>query len=106
YYAANLGMILALALCAWLWRRRPAPLSLLPLLLGASLALAVNAVFLVEVAAPRLLHLPFHHCPYDLVPQAPEGVLAVALFLLGTFAVGWAGVVGWGGRSSEAAPFL
>ena len=106
YYGVNGAMVLALGLCSRLWRRRAAPLTLVPLLLGAALALAVNAVFVVEVAAPRLLHLPFHHCPYDLVPGAPESLLGVALFLLGTFAVGWACVVGWGGRSAEAAPFL
>jgi hypothetical protein len=43
------------------------------------LSVAVNGVFLVEVAAPRLLHLPYHHCPYDLVPGAPESLVGVAL---------------------------
>jgi hypothetical protein len=63
-------------------------------------------VFLIEVAAPRLLGLPYHHCPYDLVPRAPESLVAVALFLAGTFAVGWACVASWLGNKAEARPLL
>ena len=80
--------------------------ALLLLLFGAGLAVAVNAIFLVDIAAPRLLHLPLHHCPYDLVPIAPESLLAVALFLGGTFAIGWACVASWLGRGPEASPLL
>ena len=36
----------------------------------------------------------------------PESLLAVALFLGGCFAVGWAGVIGWLGNASEAKPLL
>ncbi len=106
YYAVNGGMVVALAAAVRASRRRLPAGGLAPLLLGALLSLAVNAVFLVEVAAPRLLHLPYHHCPYDLVPRAPESLAAVALFLGGSFAVGWACVVGWLGRAAEARPLL
>jgi hypothetical protein len=102
----NGGMVLGLLACGRLCRRRLPAGWLVPLLLTALLSLAVNLVFLVEVAAPRLLRLPFHHCPYDLVPRAPESLVAVALFLGGSFAVGWACVAGWLGRDPEAAPFL
>src|SRR3712207_8430081 len=44
-----------------------------------------SGLFLVEEAAPALLGLPYHHCPYDLIPQAPEAVVAVGLFLAGCF---------------------
>jgi hypothetical protein len=47
------------------------------------------------------LHLPYHHCPYDLVPRRPESLAAIALFLGGTFCVGWACVAGWLGRDPE-----
>jgi hypothetical protein len=98
--------LLGVLACAWLVRRRlPAP-ALAPLLLAAGLSVAVNGLFLVEVAAPRLIHRPYHHCPYDLVPRAPEGLVAVALFVLGLFAVGWACVAGWLGRGAEARPFV
>jgi hypothetical protein len=106
YFAVNGGMVVALAACVRVSRRRLPVGWLAPLLLGALLSLAVNAVFVVEVAAPRLLHLPYHHCPYDLVPRAPEALLAVALFMGGSFAVGWACVVGWLGRVAEARPLL
>jgi hypothetical protein len=105
YYAINLGMVLALGAFAWLPMRTPKAW-LAPLLLVAMLSVAVNAIFLVEVAAPRLLHLPYHHCPYDLVPKAPESLAAVALFLGGSFFVGWACVAAWLGKVPEAGPIL
>jgi hypothetical protein len=106
YYTVNLGMAVALWGCERVCRRRPPAEWLGPLLGGAALSLAIGAVFLVDVAAPRLLHLPHHHCPYDLVPQAPASVVAVALFLGGCFCVGWACVAGWLGRAAESRPFL
>lgn len=89
YYGVNLSMVLLL-LASARFSRTLSPLKLLPLLVGAGLAVLVNGVFLIEIAAPGLLGLPYHHCPYDLVPKAPESLLAVALFLVGAFAVGWA----------------
>jgi hypothetical protein len=106
YYAVNAGMVLALGACVRLSRSRPAAVWLAPLLLLAVASLAVNGVFLVEVAAPRLLHLPYHHCPYDLVGGAPESLVAVALFLGGCFSVGWACLAAWLGNRGEARPFL
>jgi hypothetical protein len=105
YYAVNVGMALALTWCKRRCRIQISPWPLGALLVGAIVAVCVNAVFLVEIAAPRLLHLPFHHCPYDLVPQAPASMAAVALFAGGTFAVGWACVVAWLGQNAESAPF-
>jgi hypothetical protein len=106
YYAVNLGMAAALAACLWFTRGTVPRGWLAALGLGAALSVAFNAVFLVEVAAPRLLRLPYHHCPYDLVPRAPESLVAVALFLAGSFAVGWACVVGWLGGGAESGPGL
>jgi hypothetical protein len=98
YYAVNIGMVLALA-----FRRHFRGPAHLVLLLGAAVSLALNAVFLVEVFAPRLLHLPYHHCPYDLVPGAPESLVAVALFLGGCFSVGWACMLQFLGDNTESA---
>jgi hypothetical protein len=106
YYGVNVLLALAVGVCARLTRQGLPRRALLPLLLGAGLAVAVNAVFLVDIASPRLLHLPYHHCPYDLVPVAPESLLAIALFLGGAFAIGWACVAAWLGRGSETAPLL
>ncbi len=105
YYAVNAGMVLALGACVRLSRKRLAAAWLAPLLLGAAASLAVNGVFLIDVAAPRLLHLPYHHCPYDLVGGAPESLVAAALFLGGCFAVGWACLAALLGRRGEAAAF-
>ena len=107
YFTLNVGMALALHFASRPGRTRPLRGWLLaPLLLGAGLCLMVNAVFLVEVVAPHVLHLPYHHCPYDLVPGAPESLLAVALFIGGTFAVGWACVAAWLGQHPETRPLL
>jgi hypothetical protein len=106
YYAVNAGMVLALLVAVRLCRQRPRKVWLAALLMGAALSVAVNGVFLIEVAAPRLLHKPYHHCPYDLVFAAPEGLLTLALFLGGSCCVGWACVAGWLGNSSESRAFL
>jgi hypothetical protein len=101
YFGVNIGMIGALGICQRPNRRRNV-VNWLPLLcLGGVLSAAVNAVFLVEAAAPRLLHLPFHHCPYDLIPQVPESMLAVGLFVAGFFFVEWAAVAAWLGRHAQ-----
>ena len=106
YYGVNVSMVLALGCASRYVRRRLSSAWLLVLLLFAVLSLGINGVFLVEVAAPRLLRLPYHHCPYDLVPRAPESLVAVALFLVGSFSVGWACVAAWLGNHPEARPFL
>lgn len=108
YYTVQLGMVVVLWSC---WRRTDWNSILRwlgPLLGGAALSLVVGAMFLIDVAAPRLLanYLPHHHCPYDLVPQAPASVAAVAIFLGGCFCVGWACLVAWLGRHAESRPFL
>jgi hypothetical protein len=101
YYAVNVGVALALFAYGRPGRRRDPRGWLAALLVAALLSVGVNAVFLVDAAAPRLLHLPYHHCPYDLVPKAPESLAAVALFLGGSFCVGWACVAGWLGAVPE-----
>jgi hypothetical protein len=106
YYLANIGMALALTWCKRRCRASVSGWPLGALLVGALVAVIVNAAFLVEVAAPRLLRLPYHHCPYDLVPQAPESLVAIALFVGGTCAVGWACIAGWLGRNGESEAFV
>jgi hypothetical protein len=106
YYGANLGLILALF--AFTCRRSASPgsLGLAVLLLGGLVVLATSGLFLVEVASPALLHLPYHHCPYDLIPKAPEAVAPIVLFVIACFLLGWACVARWLGRSRETEPFL
>jgi len=106
YYLVNAGMSLALAGYALLPRWRQSGACLVPLGLGALVSLAVNFAFLMEIAAPALLHSPYHHCPYDLVPLVPESVVAIALFVVGCFSAGWACLAVWLGSCPETKPFL
>jgi len=104
YYGSNLGMIAALATLARRAHSAPSPRGLALLFLGGAAVLAISSVFLVEIAAPALLHSPNHHCAYDLIPQVPAAVIAVTLFLAGCFFLGWACVVRWFGSCEETEP--
>jgi hypothetical protein len=106
YYVLNIGMCLCLTSYILLppGRRSGSFLGLLGL--GALLSVPVNLAFLIDIAAPALLHLPHHHCPYDLIPAAPQSTVAVGLFAMGNFATGWACLAGWWGRSAETRPLL
>jgi len=103
YYGVNLGMALALFLAI---RRHLRHKGMAFLLFGALLSLPVNGIFLIEIAAPKLLRLPHHYCPYDLLPQVPESLVAVILSLLGCFAVNWAAMAHWFAQGAETRPFL
>ena len=105
-YAVNLGLILGLFAATRRSKTAPGPLGLGLLFLGGGVGLALSGFFLVEVAAPTLLQLPYHHCAYDLIPQVPEAVVAIALFLAGFFFLGWACVAQWLGHCKETDPFL
>lgn len=104
YYAVNLGMMILLYLRLHSFRdvRKGTVLSFALMVFSV----AVSAVFLIEFAAPRLLRLPNHHCPYDLVSRAPEGLVIIGLFLFGAFAVGWASLATWFGSHAETQTFL
>ncbi|MDG6025846.1 MAG: hypothetical protein E3K40_03855 [Candidatus Brocadia sp.] len=50
---------------------------------------------LIENIVPRLMQLPYHHCIYcfmgkGVVPDAP---VMLGLFVIGTFAIGWMGIL-------------
>jgi hypothetical protein len=106
YYGINAAMCLALAIYLRRPRWRLSGPRLVPLAMGALVILAVNLLFLIEVAAPALLHLPDHHCPYDLIPEVPESLVAVALFVAGSFVVGWGCLAVWLGNVVETRPVL
>jgi hypothetical protein len=106
YFGANLGLILVLLGSSRQGRSSPGALGMGLLLMGDLVVLVVSGLFLVEVAAPILLHLPYHHCAYDLIPEAPEAVAAILLFLAGCFLLGWAVLARWFGRCPETEPFL
>ncbi|HMC65047.1 MAG TPA: hypothetical protein VKI65_08905 [Gemmataceae bacterium] len=97
FYSLTGGLTLALGL----FSRRVGGVGLGALAAVALMSLVVGGVFLIETAAPRLLRLASHHCPYCLLPKAPESTVAIGLFLLGTFAVGWAGTARWFASCAE-----
>jgi hypothetical protein len=106
FFGASLILLLALFLATRRRNAAPGARGLALLLLGSLVGLATGAVFLVEVAAPTILHTPGHHCAYDLIHQAPEAVAAVLFFVGGAYCLGWACVARWFGRCPETAPYL
>jgi hypothetical protein len=106
YYGLNGALLLALLAATRRPGATPGPLGLALLVLGGLAVLAVSGLFLIEVAAPTLLHLPYNHCAYDLIPDVPEAMVAVTYFLAGCFLLGWAAVARWFGRCPETEPFL
>lgn len=106
YYAGNASMILGLWRTTAHERAQHIAKSLVPLLLGSMTLWPVSAVFWIEIAAPALLHLPYHHCLYDLIPNVPESIVAISLAIFGGFCVGWACVAGWFANCPETQPFL
>jgi len=101
FYAVNSSLVLALFAVLRFARLRASTFWLVAILTLTVFSLGFNGLFLVEVIAPVLLHLPYHHCPYDLVPGAPESMVAVGMYLFSVFAVGWACVASWLGRDRE-----
>jgi hypothetical protein len=110
YFLTNLVLIGLIALV--LWRRKLEVTSQrrrlwLGLLFLFSL---VNAgVFLlaqIEVIAPKIMQLPYHHCLYCLWQYVPDSIVMFLLFVLGTFAVGWAFGLDVVGRAEETASML
>lgn len=110
YYLSNLGLMAMVGLALGRKRlearafRRGLILSLI------FLAAVVNGLIeffsLAEVIAPRLMGLPFHHCLYCLLRYVPDSSLMLLLFILGSFAVGWAFLISLIGAKGEAVEIL
>jgi hypothetical protein len=62
------------------------------LVAGSVAVLATMSYFLPHVAAPRLLHLPRHHCVYCMLSQVPDSIATMLMLTAGAFFVGWAAV--------------
>jgi hypothetical protein len=106
FFVMNAGIVLGLFRAVIRAQQRPEVPRLTALFVGALATLPVSAAFLVQILAPVVLRLPYHHCPYDLIPKAPEVVLGVVFYLWGMFSLGWAWLAGWWGRCPESLPFL
>src|SRR5262245_13206375 len=106
FYGVNLALVVVLSLSTWRPGRPPGSLGLGLLVLGGVAGLAVSGRFLVEIAAPALLGLPYHRCAYDLIPRVPEAVIAVTMYVGGCFFLGWAGVARWLGHGPQTEAML
>lgn len=60
----------------------------------------------VEVFAPAMMHLPFHHCLYCLWQYVPDSIVMYLLFILGTFSVGWGFLTELFGRHGDTVELL
>ncbi len=86
---AGLGWVLSNLLGKW-DSPKAAPLVLPGLsVLGLYFLLIAYGDY-VAVISPRLLGLPFHRCPFELVTRTPDFALIALLSLLGGFAPLWA----------------
>ncbi len=60
----------------------------------------------IEVFAPQMMRLPFHHCLYCLWQYVPDSIVLYLLFILGTFSVGWGFTTDLFGKIGEASDLL
>ncbi|MGB9629537.1 MAG: hypothetical protein ACPL6D_12830 [Thermodesulfobacteriota bacterium] len=67
---------------------------------------AIFVLSQIEVFAPHMMHLPFHHCLYCLWQYVPDTILMYLLFILGTYSVGWAFTTELFGKVGEASDLL
>lgn len=72
------------------------------LLAAAVISPLISGMFLTHAASPRILGLPFHHCPYELLVRAPESIFGIGAFAVGLFALGWAALLGDGRQACVA----
>lgn len=89
FFGGTALLVMALWAVAWRERSTPSVRATSILFLGALALTGVGVPFLVDVAAPCLLGLPFHHCPYDLPMRIPESVVPIAIYIVGGMCIGW-----------------
>lgn len=99
YYLTNIILIVFLfLLLSKKWRFFAAYIRKI-VLYGLAITGAVNIPVVIytylENIVPRLMQLPYHHCIYcfmgkGVVPDAP---IMLGLFVIGTFAIGWMGIL-------------
>jgi hypothetical protein len=105
YHVANFLLMAALGVCLRAlrasssnrWRRPVLGLVFLFAILNAALFVLTQ----IEVYAPKIMGLPFHHCLYCLWQYVPDTILMYTLFVLGTSAIGWAFLLEMLGRDNE-----
>jgi hypothetical protein len=110
YYASNLFLMAFLGLYLIRLKARSSPKWRMPvggfLFLWAIFNAALFVLAQIEVHAPKIMGLPFHHCLYCLWQYVPDTILMYLLFVLGTSAVGWAFTLDLLGRTDETTGVL
>ncbi len=79
-------------------------------LFGGSILSVITVVIvllsMMEVIAPRLLNLPYHHDPYDLLTELPDAGIFLGFFILGIFSTSWAFGIDIAARHDETKGIL
>jgi hypothetical protein len=104
FFITHLALIgfIGLSLKFKIFRRPILGLLFLFAILNATLFLLSQ----VEVFAPAMMHLPFHHCLYCLWQYVPDSIVMYLLFILGTFSVGWGFTTELFGRHGDTVELL
>jgi len=97
YYASNILLMVIVGIyltrikasSSTRWQKSLAGFLFLWAILNAALFIFAQ----IEVHAPKIMGLPFHHCLYCLWQYVPDTILMYLLFVLGTSAIGWAFVL-------------
>ncbi len=86
YFGMNLLVIIS---AMWVRQRLRPETAAHSLLWGVALAALINGVVstlaFIEVIAPRLMEMPFHHCIYCFAATVADAPLILGLFILGSF---------------------
>ncbi|MCF6157482.1 MAG: hypothetical protein E3K32_02685 [wastewater metagenome] len=99
YYAVNIVLIaLLFTSLSKKWQSLPAS-SKKYILYGQAALGIVNIPIVIfaffEIIAPGLMQLPFHHCIYCFMGNGtvPDAPIMLGMFVIGTFAIGWMGIL-------------
>jgi hypothetical protein len=105
FYVTHILLMAVLCTCLFLFKTSSPSRWRRPLLGGAFLLAVFNAGLFVltqiEIHAPKIMGLPFHHCLYCLWQYVPDTIFMYLLFVLGTSATGWAFFLDLLGRTAE-----
>ena len=94
YYLGNLVLLGVTGYIIW-GKRLKAKAADRKKILGSVFILGLINFFLTglalfEIIAPRLMNLPYHHCPYCLLQYVQDSSLIVGFYILAIFGFGWA----------------
>ncbi|WP_295101269.1 hypothetical protein [uncultured Candidatus Kuenenia sp.] len=108
YYSINIILIILLFLSLSKRWRHLIPVSdktLLYLQSGTGLLnIPVTLLSFIEIIAPKLMQLPFHHCLYCFIGNGivPDASIMLGLFIIGIFGIGWINILRILGKNSSS----